>query len=124
VAACIGAGLMWLVLQMQSTYQRRDYSGLKHHAKVHTFRIGTAIVAWVLLIATFVIYPKLIAQMLRVFSHTVENVADAMPEQLGSYVEIGLRELGGMLWFQITAAIIVIRVACSLIAMAWRRLRT
>jgi hypothetical protein len=39
-AACIGAGLMWPVIRAASAYEPRDYSGLKHHAKVHTFRIA------------------------------------------------------------------------------------
>jgi hypothetical protein len=98
----------------------RDYTTLKHHAKVHTFRFSTVLVAWALLVAAFVFYPHLIAQALRSFSHGVETVADMLPQEIGSYVEIGLRELGGLFWFQITALIIVVRVIFWAIARVWR----
>ncbi len=101
----------------------RDYTTLKHHAKVHTFRFSTVLVAWALLVAAFVFYPQLIAQSLRSFSHGVEYVADMLPEQIGSYIEIGLRELGGLFWFQITALIIVVRVIFWGIARMWRAAR-
>jgi uncharacterized membrane protein len=121
IAAGTGAAVTWFVLgRAQSPQQRRDYTGLKHHAKVHTFRFGTMLIAWALLVAAFIFYPKYIAQSLRAFSHGVESVADMLPDQLGSYVEIGLRELGGLFWFQITALIIVVRVIFSGIAAVWR----
>jgi hypothetical protein len=81
------------------------------------------IVGWVFLIAAFIFYPKYIVQSLRAFSHGVESVADMLPDQIGSYVEIGLRELGGLLWFQVTAVIVAIRLICSLVAMGWRAVR-
>jgi hypothetical protein len=98
----------------------RDYTTLKHHAKVHTFRLSTVLVAWALLVAGFVFYPHLIAQALRSFSHGVEHVADTLPERFGSYVEIGLRELGGLFWIQITALIVVVRMTFWAIARIWR----
>lgn len=122
-AACLGALVAWLIIRTQSAYQTRDFSGLKHHAKVHTFRFTTLLAGWALLIAAFIFYPKYIAESLRAFSHGVESIADMLPDQVGSYVEIGLRELGGMLWFQITAVIVAIRLICSLIAMGWRAVR-
>jgi hypothetical protein len=121
MAAGAGAAITWLVLRRaQSSQQRRDYTGLKHHAKVHTFRFSTMLTAWALLVAAFIFYPKYIAQSLRAFSHGVEGVADILPDQIGSYIEIGLRELGGLFWFQITALIIVVRVVFSGIAAVWR----
>ena len=57
VGVCVGALATWLVIRAASVYQRRDYSGLKHHAKVHTFRIATAAAAWLLIIAGFVLSP-------------------------------------------------------------------
>jgi hypothetical protein len=120
-AAGVGAAMTWLVLRKtQSPQPRRDYTGLKHHAKVHTFRFTTMLMAWALLIAAFVFYPKTIAQSLRAFSHGVEVVADTLPDQIGSYIEIGLRELGGLFWFQITALIIGVRVILSSVAAVWR----
>src|ERR1700748_1397898 len=88
-AACLGALGAWLIIRTQTAYQARDFFGLKHHAKVHSFRLATLIVGWVLLIAAFIFYPQYIAQSLRAFSHAVEYVADMLPEQFGSYVEIG-----------------------------------
>ena len=122
-AACVGALVAWFIIRTQSAYQTRDFSGLKHYAKVHTFRFTTLIVGWVFLIAAFIFYPKYIAQSLRAFSRGVESVADMLPDQIGSYVEIGLRELGGMLWFQITAVIVAIRLICSLIPMGYGKER-
>lgn len=123
VAAILGAFICWLVIRAQGWYRRQDYSGLKHHAKVHTFRFATLIAAWAMLIAAFIFYPKFIAQSLRSLSHGIEIFADVLPDQISSYVEIGLRELGGLLWFQVTAVIVVLRVICSLIAISWRAIR-
>ena len=121
VAAGAGSVVTWLALRrVQPIDQKRDYAGLKHHARVHTFRLSTVLIAWALLIAAFIFYPQYIAQSLRAFSHGVENIADALPDQIGSYIEIGLRELGGLLWFQITALIIVVRVILWGIAAVWR----
>jgi hypothetical protein len=121
IAAATGAAATWLLLgRTQFPQQRRAYTGLKHQARVHTFRFSTMLIAWALLVAAFIFYPKYIAQSLRAFSHGVEGVADMLPEQIGSYIEIGLRELGGLFWFQITALIIVVRVICSGIAAVWR----
>jgi len=78
------------------------------------------LLAWILLVATFIFYPKYIAQSLRAFSHGVETVADMLPEQWGPYVEIMLREFGGAIWLQITVVIVFIRVALSGLAIGWR----
>lgn len=121
-AALFGAIACWLVLRAQASYRERDYSGLKHHAKVHAFRFSTLIVAWALLIAAFIFHPSFIAQSLRSSSHGIEALADALPGQISSYVEIGMRELGGLLWFQVTAVIVLVRIACSLVATGWRAL--
>jgi hypothetical protein len=103
--------------------ERDRYAGLKHHARVHTFRFATMILAWALLIAAFLFDPRLIADVLRAFSHVVEHVADLLPERIGSYVEIGLRELGGLLWLQIAALIVVVRVVFWGIGQVLRRAR-
>jgi hypothetical protein len=43
-------------------------------------------------------------------------VADALPYPWGDRIEIALRELGGFIWFQITLAIIALRLLLSLVA--------
>jgi len=57
---------------------------------------------------------------LRAATHGIEAIGDALPSPWGDRVEIVLRELGGFIWIQITALILLIRVALSLIATAWR----
>lgn len=95
-------------------------SGLKHHAKVHTFRIITAILAWVLIEIAFYYRPDWIKWGLRAATHGIEAVGDALPSPWGDRIEIVLRELGGFVWIQITAVIIFIRVVFSGIATGWR----
>jgi len=118
----IGGMATWSALVI-SPRLRADYSSLRHHVKVHSFRIYTAIAAWALLIAAFIYYPEVISQSLRWFSHGVEQLSDALPDKLGAYAEIGLRELGGLLWLQIAGLILVVRIALSAIAVVWRLLR-
>jgi hypothetical protein len=101
----------------------RDYSGLKHHAKVHSYRITTAIVAWILIVAVFYYRPDWITWGLRTATHGIEAVGNALPYPWGDRIEIVLRELGGIIWLQITAVIILLRVVLSSIAMAWRSRR-
>jgi hypothetical protein len=98
----------------------RKYSGLRHHAKVHSFRIFTAILAWVLIAVAFYYRPDWITWSLRTATHGIEAIGDALPSPWGDRVEIVLRELGGFVWIQITALIIFIRVTLSIIAMGWR----
>jgi hypothetical protein len=43
-----------------------------------------------------------------------------LPSPWGARVEIVLREIGGFVWIQITALIILLRLVLSAIAMAWR----
>jgi hypothetical protein len=103
--------------------RERNYSGLRYHAKVHSFRIFTAILAWVLIAVAFYWRPDWITWGLRTATHGIEAIGDALPSPWGDRVEIVLRELGGFIWIQITALIICIRVVLSIIAMAWRSRR-
>jgi hypothetical protein len=120
--AAIGVLLTWMVLVV-SPRLKADYSTLRHHAKVHSFRVCTAIAAWILLIAAFIYYPRFISETLRGFSHGVEQVTDPLPDKVGAYAEIALRELGGLLWLQIAALILALRVAMGSLAALWRLLR-
>jgi hypothetical protein len=123
VGACVGAVASWLVIRAAAVYQTRDYSGLRHHAKVHTFRIATAAAVWLLIIAAFYYHPEWIKWALRTITHGIEAAADAIPYPWGDRIEIALRELGGLIWFQITLAIVILRIALSVLAAAWRRFR-
>jgi hypothetical protein len=122
VGACVGAFATWLVIRGASVYQTRDYSGLKYHAKVHTFRIATATAAWLLIIAAFYYHPEWIRWALRNITYAIETVADAIPYPWGDRIEIALRELGGFVWFQMTLAIVSLRIAFATVAAAWRRI--
>ena len=57
----------------------RDYSGLRHHAKVHSFRIITAVLAWVFIGVAFYYRPDWIKWGLRTATHGIEAVGDALP---------------------------------------------
>ena len=98
----------------------RGYSELKRHAKVHTFRITTAIAAWVLIALAFYYRPDMIKWGLRASTGGIEAIGDALPYPWGDRVEIVLRELGGSFWLQVTAVIVLLRIVLSSIAMALR----
>jgi hypothetical protein len=97
------------------------FAGFKHHAKVHAFRIGTAILTWFLLGATLFYRPEWIRSAFRAGTHAIEGVGDALPSYWGAQAEIVLRELGGFLWLQVTAAIIFVRIIFWLLGVIWRR---
>ncbi len=64
---------------MQELAPTTRYTGLKRHAKVHSFRIATTLPASVLIGAAFYYRPDLIKQALRMATHAVENIGDAIP---------------------------------------------
>jgi len=97
------------------------YSGFRHHAKVQSFRFGTVLVAWVLLALTFFYKPEWIRAAMRAGTRAIETVGDALPSYWGAQAEIVLRELGGFLWIQITAAILLVRSLFWLLGLVFRR---
>jgi hypothetical protein len=101
----------------------RDYSALKQHAKVHTFRITTAVAAWILIVVIFYYRPDLIKWGLRASTGGIEMIGDSLPYPWGDRVEIVLRELGGSFWLQVTVVIVLLRVVLSSLAMGWRARR-
>jgi hypothetical protein len=123
VLEAIVIGIAAFVLWRKPSRAHRDYSGLKHHAKVHSFRIATVLLAWGLIVAAFTYRPDLLKWVLRTLTQGIETIGDALPSPWGDRAEVILRELGGFVWFQITAVIIVIRLLFSGIAMGWRASR-
>jgi hypothetical protein len=123
VLAAIAIGMAAVVWWRRAAGTRRDYTGLKHHAKVHSFRIGTAILAWGLIVAAFYYRPDLLKWLLRSITYGIEAIGDSLPSPWGDRAEVILRELGGFVWFQITAVIVLIRVLFSGIAIGWRHTR-
>jgi hypothetical protein len=98
----------------------RNRRGFRHHTKVHIFRIVTAIMAWVLLVAIFYYKPELLASAQRLMQRGVEAVRDAVPSPWGARVELAFREIGGWIWLQITLVILVIRMILATMGAAWR----
>jgi hypothetical protein len=94
--------------------------GLKYHAKVHAFRIITAVLVWIGIVAAFYYRPDWIRWGLRTSTQGIEIVGDFLPSPWGDRVEIVLREVGGMIWFQITFLIVGLRLVLSTIATGWR----
>ena len=74
--------------------EKQNFSGFKHHAKVHSFRIITAILTWVLLGATLFYKPEWIRSALRTGTRAIEGVGDALPSYRGAQAEIVLRARG------------------------------
>ena len=79
-------------------------------AKAHRFRFLTMIATWALIFAAFIYHPEWIRESLRFLTHSIEHIADQVPEPWGARLEIMLRELGGIIWLQIAIAIIVLRL--------------
>ena len=89
-------------------------------AKTHTFRFLTMIAAWALIFAAFIYHPEWIRESLRFMTHSIETIADEVPEPWGARLEIMLRELGGIIWLQIAVAIVVLRLIIWVPFHLWR----
>ena len=63
-----------------------------------------------LIFAAFVYEQGWIRVSLRFMTHSIESLADQVPEPWGVRLEIMLRELGGMIWIQIASAIVLLRL--------------
>jgi hypothetical protein len=108
---------------MTPLIRENRYSGLKHHARVHSFRILTVILAWLLIAAAFYERPELLTGLQRAIQRAMEIVGDSIPPPWGPRIEFVFREIGGFIWLQITLIVVVLRVVLSGIASAWRLLR-
>jgi len=94
-------------------YQR---PGFRYHLKVHTFRTFTVILAWVLVIVSFYEWPELLTGAQRLLQHAIESVGDDIPSPWGPRIEFVFREIGGLIWLQITLLVVGLRILLSLIA--------
>ena len=108
---------------MTPLIRENRYSGLRHHAKVHSFRILTVILAWLLIAAAFYERPELLTGLQRAIQRAMEVVGDSIPPPWGPRIEFVFREIGGFIWLQITLIVVLLRVVLSGIASAWRLLR-
>lgn len=93
---------------------------LKKWVRVHTFRTTTALVTIVLLGLCFYYRPDLLTWWLRSTMGLIETGSGLLPYPWGDRIEVALRAIGGSFWFQITLAIIAVRLVAWLIAVSWR----
>src|SRR6478736_8745366 len=111
--------------ERKRTLRTRDtrYSGFRHHARVHSFRIVTVILAWVFIAAAFYDWPELLTWLQRGVQRGMQAIGDSIPSPWGPRIEFVFREIGGFVWLQITLIVVLLRVVLSGIASAWRVLR-
>jgi hypothetical protein len=108
---------------MNAPIPENRYSGLRHHAKVHSFRIFTVVLAWVCIAAAFYEKPELLTGLQRAIQHGMETVGDNIPAPWGPRIEFVFREIGGFIWLQITLIVVILRMLLSGMAGLWRLLR-
>jgi hypothetical protein len=97
----------------------RNRPGFGYHLKVHTFRTLTAVLAWALIVTAFYQKPELLTSAQRLMQRGIEAVGDAVPSPWG-HGWIAFREIGGLIWLQITMVILTLRMMLSTIAATWR----
>jgi hypothetical protein len=100
----------------------RDHNGpgFRYHLKVHVFRTLTAILALGLVATAFYQKPEILTSAQRLVQQGIEVIADAIPAPWGPRAESAFREIGGLVWLQITMFILAIRLTLSTIAATWR----
>ena len=98
----------------------RNRPGFGYHLKVHTFRTLTAVLAWGLIVTAFYQKPELLTSAQRLMQRGIEAVGDAVPSPWGARMEFVFREIGGVIWLQITMLILTLRMMLSTIAATWR----
>jgi len=101
--------------------RERDRPGFGYHLKVHSFRTFTVLLAWGLIVAAFYQKPELLTGAQRLMQRGIEAVGDTVPSPWGPRMEFVFREIGGVIWLQITLVVLVLRMALSMIAATWRR---
>ena len=97
----------------------REKSRFRYRSKVHTYRTLTAALAWALLVAAFYQTPDLLTSAQRLTQQGIEAIGGSVPSPW-RYGWTGFREMGGVIWLQITMIILTLRILLSTIAAAWR----
>jgi hypothetical protein len=83
----------------------------------------TVILAWLLIAAAFYESPELLTGLQRLIQRGMEAVGDTIPSPWGPRIVFIFREIGGLIWLQVTLVVVLLRVCLSAIAGAWRLLR-
>ena len=94
--------------------------GFRYHLKVQGFRTLTVLLSWALIAFAFYQRPEYLTTMQRAIQRLIEWAGDAVPSPWGPRMEFMLREIGGVIWLQITVVILALRVALSSLAALWR----
>jgi hypothetical protein len=97
--------------------------GFRYHLKTHSFRVATAIVAWALLVLAFYQTPEILTGAQRLIQRGIEFVGDHIPSPWGPRIEFVFREIGGLIWLQITLVVLVLRIVLSTFAVIFRAAR-
>src|ERR1700685_4503341 len=97
--------------------------GFRYHLKVHSFRTLTVILAWVLLALAFYQDPEVLTGAQRLIQRGIEFVGDNIPPPWGPRIELVFREVGGLIWLQITLLVLALRRVFSTRAMTFRAAR-
>jgi hypothetical protein len=97
--------------------------GFRYHFKVHSFRTLTVILAWVFLAVAFYDDPELLTGAQRFIQRSIEFVGDNIPPPWGPRIEFVFREIGGLIWLQITLLVLALRIILSTLAIIFRAAR-
>jgi hypothetical protein len=103
-----------------SLLRRPERPGFRYHVKVHSFRTLTAILAWLLVVAAFYESPRLLTDAQRLLQDGMEFLGDTIPAPWGPRIEFVFREIGGVIWLQITLLVLALRIVLSGVAAIWR----
>jgi hypothetical protein len=76
--------------------------------------------AWVFIVAAFYQKPELLTGAQRITQRCIEAIGDAIPPPWGPRMEFVFREIGGLIWLQITLVVLTIRIGLSMISAIWR----
>jgi hypothetical protein len=101
----------------------QDRPGLRYHVRVHSFRVFTVILAWFLIVAAFYEKPDLLTDAQRLIQRGIEEIGDSILPPWGPRIEFVFREIGGLIWLQITLLVIGLRIALSSLAAVTRFFR-
>ena len=99
------------------------FTGIRHHAKVHSFRALPVVLAWLMIAAAFYEKPELLTGLQRAIQSGMQFVGDNVPAPWGPRIEFVFREIGGFIWLQITLLVLALRVVLSVLAMVVRGFR-
>ena len=78
------------------------------------------IASWLLIALAFYQKPEYLTSMQRAIQRGIEWTGDAIPPPWGPRIEFVAREVGGIIWLQITLVVVCLREALSSIAILWR----